>query len=472
MCAATRPLVIALRLSCVAVSAMAADTGTVSGAVFDQDGQPVADATVKISGRPLPIGRTVQTGANGIYQFQYLPPGEYVVEIDKAGVGRATRAAIVEVGQGHAGRLRPRPVVQEELTVTAARPIVDIRSAEVSFNFRADTLNSLPLERTYRGLFQLIPGVADNRSSVGPAAGGSRQDNTYLIDGANITSPAFGYLSTEVNELDIAEVNLKRGGHQRRVRPHRRHAWSTRSAAAARTGFRASAASTGCRSDLVGGYKLPDDLLDAGVQPGTFRDALLTTRDDAGRRARRSDRPRTACSSTGRRATRARRNGIASTRSATPLPDEVRTGPEFFGKLTSLPAPAASADRQLSSPAQPRRQRRDSPRTLRRAWRPTTDNGSRIATAEWANFIGRAQLAQRALPPHEGEQRGRAGHRSGISAAVRSPQPAGDGPVHRSDAGEPRRSAATSSRTSRTTGGTRCAARSASSSTSAEPATR
>ena len=61
-------------------------------------------------------------------------------------------------------------------------------------------------------MFQLIPGVPDNRSPIGPAAGGSRQDNLYLIDGANITSPAFGYLSTEINELDIAEVNIKRGG--------------------------------------------------------------------------------------------------------------------------------------------------------------------------------------------------------------------------------------------------------------------
>src|SRR5213075_3197276 len=86
------------------------------------------------------------------------------------------------------------------------------RSTEVSFNISSDVLNSLPLDRTYRGLFQMIPGVADNRSPIGPSAGGSRQDNTYLIDGANITSPSFGYLSTEVNELDISEVNLKRAG--------------------------------------------------------------------------------------------------------------------------------------------------------------------------------------------------------------------------------------------------------------------
>src|SRR6185295_606153 len=70
----------------------------------------------------------------------------------------------------------------------------------------------LPLERSYRGLFQLVPGLADNRTVIGPSAGGSRQDNTYLLDGVNITNPGFGYLSTEVNQLDIVEFNVKRGG--------------------------------------------------------------------------------------------------------------------------------------------------------------------------------------------------------------------------------------------------------------------
>ena len=58
--------------------------------------------------------------------------------------------------------------------------------------------------------FQLIPGVAEN-NGFAPNGGASRQDNTYLIDGVNITNPGFGYLSTEVNEFDIAEFNVKRG---------------------------------------------------------------------------------------------------------------------------------------------------------------------------------------------------------------------------------------------------------------------
>src|SRR3954471_8669006 len=213
MRASIRPLLVALVLLAALVApAGAADTGTASGTVFDSTGQPVPDATVRISGDSLPAGRTVMTGANGNYEFEYLLPGSYVIETDKDGVGRARRAVIVELGKDTQVDLVVGLAINEELTVTAARPIVDVRATEVSFNFKADTLNMLPLERTYRGLFQLIPGVADNRSPIGPAAGGGRQDNTYLIDGANVTNVSFGYLSTEVNELDIAEVNLKRAG--------------------------------------------------------------------------------------------------------------------------------------------------------------------------------------------------------------------------------------------------------------------
>src|SRR6476660_8257137 len=96
-----RALLVALGLLiAAAVSVRAADTGTVSGAVFDQQGEPVSGATVRISGDRLPGGRTAQTGTNGIYQFEYLPPGEYAIEIDSAaGVGRTRRSAIVDVGK-------------------------------------------------------------------------------------------------------------------------------------------------------------------------------------------------------------------------------------------------------------------------------------------------------------------------------------------------------------------------------------
>jgi hypothetical protein len=385
MCAAVRALAIALTLVTVAaVSAFAADTGTVSGAAFDQHGQPAADAVVKISGEPLPIGRTVQTGANGLYQFLYLTPGEYLVEIEMPGVGRSTRVAVVEVGRDTQVDFVLGLQIQETVTVSAARPIVDIRSAAIGFNFRDDTLNSLPLERTYRGLFQLIPGVADNRSTIGPAAGGGRQDNLYLIDGANITSPAFGYLSTEINELDIAEVNIKRGG----ISAEFGRTGGTVVNAVSRSGtnrFSGVGRVDWLPEQLVADYKLPADLVSLGVMPGVFRDPLLTTEmmpaGGLGGPILQNHMFFYVSARHSRETKSDRFNKVG-----TPLPDEIRMGPEYFGKLTFAPA----TEHQLTGSYRHR------PNHVENAgtgadFAPTiatrTDNSSRIATADWANFF-------------------------------------------------------------------------------------
>jgi hypothetical protein len=381
----TRPLLIALAvIVTVAVSASAADTGTVSGFVFDQNGQPVPDATVTISGNRMPVVRTVQTGVNGTYQFEYLPPGQYAFDISKAGTGAAKRSAIVEVGKDTQLDVVIGLTIKEELVVTVATPVVDVRSTEVSFNFKTDTLTGLPLDRSYRGLFQLIPGVADNRSPVGPAAGGNRQDNTYLIDGANITNPGFGYLSTEVNELDITEVNLKRAG----ITAEFGRTGGTVTNAVSRAGTnqlvgigRVDWLSSG----LVAAYRLPVDLLDAGVKVGTFRDALLTTEiGPAIGLGGPIVKDRVFFYGSARHSQETKWDRVNKV--GIPLPDEVRFGPEFYAKITAAP----TMGHQLTVSYRHRPSHVDNA-GITSEFAPsvatTTDNGSRVATAEWANFL-------------------------------------------------------------------------------------
>src|SRR5215813_10103958 len=93
-----RTLLVALLVTVPAL-AWAADTGTVSGTVFDQDGQPVSGAVVKASGPNLPAGRTVVTGANGTFRFEYLLAGEYDVAIVSGAAGSAARRVVVELGK-------------------------------------------------------------------------------------------------------------------------------------------------------------------------------------------------------------------------------------------------------------------------------------------------------------------------------------------------------------------------------------
>ena len=186
------------------------DQGSVSGAVFGPGGALVAEATVKIAGPVLPAGRTVQSDVNGMFRFQALLPGTYTLSVEKAGIGNATREIVVDIGKDTQVDLVIGVGVKEELTVSAASPVIDLKSSAVNFNYKSEQIQNLPLQRNYSGLFQLIPGVAEN-NSFAPSGGASRQDNKYLMDGVDITNPGFGYLSTEVNGLDIAEFNVKRG---------------------------------------------------------------------------------------------------------------------------------------------------------------------------------------------------------------------------------------------------------------------
>jgi hypothetical protein len=377
-------LLLTVAAMAMSASAHAADTGSVSGVVFDRSGQPAAEVVVTISGNRPPVRRTVQTDANGLYVFEYLLPGEYVLEFVKEGVGSTTRMALIEVGRDTQVDLVLGLTVEEAVLVRATVPLVDVRSTEVAFNFGAETVKSLPLERTYQGLFQLIPGVGDNRSPVGPAAGGSRQDNTYLIDGASIGNPGFGHLATDVNQLDILEVNLKRAGISAEFG---RSAGSVINAVS-RSGtneLRGVARLDWLPAEFVGKYRLPPELLAAGIRPGAFRDQLLTA--DAGAAFGIGgpilvDRAFFYGSARYLRRTKWER----SNKVGTLLPDEVRLASEFYGKANVLVTPSHHVtasyrhrpghvdNAALSSDVAP-------------TVAVTTDNGSRVATAQWTSFL-------------------------------------------------------------------------------------
>jgi hypothetical protein len=366
-------------------AAHAADTGSVSGAVFQQNGDPAPGTAVRISGATLPLGRDTQTDGNGVYRFEYLLPGEYTVEVTAAGQPPVRRAAVVAVGKDTQLDVLLGVTVNESVTVRAATPIVDVRSSDAGITVTDTRFNALPLEHSYRGLFQLSPGVPDNRSAVGLSAGGSRQDNTYLLDGANITSPGFGTLAIQVNQLDIAEVNLTRAG----VTAEFGRSAGTVANAVSRSGsnrFTGLGRIDWLPEGLVSAYQLPRDLQAAGLLPGAFRDPLLTTQaEPAGGVGGPLVRDLVFFYGSARyqRDTKWGRLNKVNV----PLPDEVREGPEYFAKLTASP----SSSHQLSF------SHRDHPldadyNGLTSDYAPSaanmSDRSSRITALDWAWFQG------------------------------------------------------------------------------------
>ncbi|MDI6845959.1 MAG: TonB-dependent receptor [Candidatus Saccharicenans sp.] len=192
---------------------VAQERGSVRGVVKNPDGQVIEEATVIISGKPLPLGREFITGRDGNFLFQALPPGKYTLVVTHPEYIDFTAEVVVSIDRQTFVNavLQPMGKITEEVTVVAATPMVDIKSTEISSNWVSEVVQKLPLGRSYASLFQLAPGVADNRDFA-PQAGGNKQDNVYLYDGSNITNPFFGYLGSNFSEMDIQEVNIKRGG--------------------------------------------------------------------------------------------------------------------------------------------------------------------------------------------------------------------------------------------------------------------
>ncbi len=200
-----------LLMLAMAGTALAQQTGSISGVVRGADGAPLPGVTVTVSGPLLPAGRTVVTDEGGAYSVLRLPPGDYEVAAELTGMGSVKRPAVVALDKDTQVELEIKPSVAEEITVTAALPTIDVKSSDVQSNYTNDQIENLPVSRTYRGLFQLAPGVSENGHNT-PNAGASRMDNVYLVDGINVTNPHYGDILPDITELDIDQASIKRGG--------------------------------------------------------------------------------------------------------------------------------------------------------------------------------------------------------------------------------------------------------------------
>ncbi|HZI65052.1 MAG TPA: carboxypeptidase regulatory-like domain-containing protein [Thermoanaerobaculia bacterium] len=213
-----RRLLIALALvSLVTPIAFAQTTGSVSGEVRSPDGAALPGAAVTISGPQMPLGRTMTTLDDGRFQFSGIIPGEYTLRAELGDLGFYERTVIVALNKETQVNATLQPRATAAVEVSAAAPLVDTRSTDVSKVTTKEQINKLPLARTFTGMFQLAPGVvttgiAINPTNVGVNAGGGRQDNTFLYDGVNVTNPFFGDAYQDFAELDIQEVNITRGG--------------------------------------------------------------------------------------------------------------------------------------------------------------------------------------------------------------------------------------------------------------------
>src|SRR5262249_55537219 len=140
-------------------TATAQQTGSVSGFILNVTGHTVSGASVRISGDPMPNTRTTVSSETGQYSFTQLLPGIYKVEAEQTGLGKLGATVEVQLGRDTQQDFVLGKQLSEVVSVTA--PVVDVKKTEVNFNYKRQFTQNLPLDRSYLGLLQVVPGLAD-----------------------------------------------------------------------------------------------------------------------------------------------------------------------------------------------------------------------------------------------------------------------------------------------------------------------
>jgi hypothetical protein len=159
---------------------VSATTGAINGTVTDTTKGVLPGVTVTLSGPPVMGTPTTVTDQGGFFRFQALAPGDFTLTFDLAGFGRVAREGIhVSLGFTATVTVEMSPAtVTENVTVSGASPVVDLRATNVTTHFDADKLASLPGSRDFWGVVAQAPAVAMSRVDVGGSGALTQQPYT------------------------------------------------------------------------------------------------------------------------------------------------------------------------------------------------------------------------------------------------------------------------------------------------------
>jgi carboxypeptidase family protein/TonB-dependent receptor-like protein len=206
-CAIATTLLLTMALGVPSTSAQIT-AATLSGVVADETGGVLRGVDVALKNVETGLTRSVVTADDGSYNMPGLPPGSYEARASVPGFTPAVRSGIqLAVGQQTSLNLTLKVGTTETVIVAGAPALVDTKSSSLSALVDEKTIEELPLNgRNFIELALLQPGVAAF-SMRGPGSltsrgqqininGANGRSNSYLLDGANMSSYAGVAVST------------------------------------------------------------------------------------------------------------------------------------------------------------------------------------------------------------------------------------------------------------------------------------
>ena len=195
--------------------------GVIEGTVTDSAGAVVPGAQVTVTGVDVGFSQNVTANQNGVYRVERVPPGRYKVTV-AAMSGFAETSVDVQVviekttqanvTLGIAGATTTVDVTSDALGV-----VVDSTDSKVQTNITSELIRKLPSGTNLTSTLKISPGTRGESLTGGfQVDGASKAENSFVIDGQEVTNYRYGTLS-DVNNIPTAlikEVQVKNSGFE------------------------------------------------------------------------------------------------------------------------------------------------------------------------------------------------------------------------------------------------------------------
>ncbi len=185
--------------------------GTLVGTVSDSSGAAIPEAKVTLVNTGTQDTRTIESGANGAYQFVNLVPGMYQVSIEKQGFKRQTLSNLqVEVQ----ATLRADAVLQlgemtQTVEVSGQSPLLQTEQSSLSQAVEGRTVQEMPLNgRNVMNMVALVPGVVAQGSTSGNPMGNQGGGATTNPNGWGNYQIGGGMANQSSSYFDGAPLNV------------------------------------------------------------------------------------------------------------------------------------------------------------------------------------------------------------------------------------------------------------------------
>lgn len=189
--------------------------GSIEGYARDAQGAILPGVTVTLTGG-AGVKIDAVTDSQGQYRFPSVPPGRYVVSANMQGFAPG-KVPDVDVTLGSTKKVDFMLAVaslSETVQVTAASPLVDVKSAARSTNIRAEQIELLPHGRDFSTLVTQASGANNEAKSGGIMIdGASAAENRWVIDGTETTDLVHGQSGKNLVSDFVEEVQVRSSGY-------------------------------------------------------------------------------------------------------------------------------------------------------------------------------------------------------------------------------------------------------------------